>query len=261
VFLIVDYTDTQTAAQVDTDIPLATDSMITTLNGHPLFPGPVFVQWWYGLGTSMTRVRLSAPKVKPIVRPVLSAVDTGAAPSDPLKIVEYFRHQITLNPVEEIQMLRSKTSVVAERDHVVLCVGDGNRNVPQGEMYIARATTAFTGTANSWSTGNLTMDDTLQVGRYSILGARINLATGVAGRFIFPGAPVQGAWPQIRPGVICRTGPGQSDWFPSRYGLMGELGQFESFALPVLEIMDAGPTANPEVLFDIVNVRMGARAQ
>lgn len=260
-FMVVDYTDSQSTAQVDTDIPLATDSMITSLNSHPLFPVPVWVQWWYGLGTSMTRVRLSAPRVKPIVRPVLSVTDQGTAPSDPLKILDYFRHPIMLNPVEEIQMLRSKTSAVAERDHVVLAVGDSQRTIPGGDMYIARATTSFTPTANAWSTGNLTMDDTLQVGRYSIIGARVNDATGVAARFIFPGAPIQGGLPQIRPGVPCRTGPGQSDWFPSRFGGMGELGQFESFALPVLEIMDAGPTANPEVLFDLINVRIGARAQ
>lgn len=256
-FMVVDYTDSQTAAQVDTDIPLATDSMVTSLNSHPLFPASVFVQWWYGLGSTMTRVRLSAPKVKPIARPVLSLCDQGTAPSDPLKILDYFRHTISLNKTEEIQMLRTKTSAVAERDHVVLAVGDGNRAVPGAEMYIARGTTSFTPTANAWSTGSITMDDTLGVGRYSIIGMRCNDATGVAARLIFPGAPIQGAFPQIRPGVPCRTGQGQSDWFPSRFGGMGELGQFESFALPVLEIMDAGPTANPELLFDIVPVRLG----
>lgn len=256
-FMIVDYNDSQATAQVDTDIPLATDSMVTSLNSHPLFPAPVMVQWWYGIGLTMTRVRLSAPKVKPIARPVLSVVDTANAPTDPLKILDYFRHSITLNKTEEIQMLRSKTSAVAEVDHVVLAVGDGNRTVAGGEMYIARATTAFTGVLNKWSTGSINMDDTLGVGRYSIIGMRCNLATGIAARLIFPGAPIQGAFPQIRPGVPCRTGAGQSDWFPSRFGGMGELGQFESFAVPVLEVMDAGPTANPEVLFDLVPVRLG----
>ncbi len=259
-FMIVDYTDTQTAAQVDTDLPLATDSMVTTLNSHPLFPVPVQMRWWYGLGTSLTRIRLSTPKVKPIVRPVLSITDQGTAPSDPLKMFDYWRHPIMLNAVEEVQMLRSKSSAIAERDHCVLAVGDGNFNVPQGEMYVARATTSFTPTINAWTTGNLTMDDQLQVGRYSIIGMRCNDATGVAARLIFPGAPLQGSIPNIRPGVVCRTGPGQSDYFPHRYGGQGEIGQFESFALPVAEVMDAGPTANPEFLFDIAVVRIGARA-
>jgi hypothetical protein len=260
-FMTVDYSDSTGVAQTDTDIPLKSDSMITTLNNHPLFPVPVQVRWWAGIGLTMTRVRLSAPKVKPIVRPVLSVINNAATIQDPRKIMRYWKHGIMLNPVEEIQMLRSNTTAVAEVDHVVLTVGDGNFNVPQGEMYVARATTAFTPTINAWSTGSLTMDDTLQVGRYSIIGARVNDATGIAARFIFPGAPVQGGLPQIRPGVLCNTAATQSENDEFRYGAQGEFGQFESFALPVLEIMDAGPTANPEVLLDLAVVRIGTRAQ
>ncbi len=260
-FTIVDYTDTQTPAQTDTDIAMATDSHVTNLNGHPIFPVPLFVQWWYAAGLTVTRVRLSTPRVKAIARPVLQPVDTAAAPTDPLKIMDSWRHSLMLNPVEEVQMLRTKTSIVAERDHVVLAVGDSQRTVNPGDMYTARATTAFTGAANAWSTGTITLDDTLQVGRYQVVGMRVNDATGIAARLIYPGAPIAGALPQIRPGVICRTGNGQSDYFPHRYGGMGSYGEFESFALPVLEIMDAGPTANPEVFFDLVNVRVGARAQ
>ena len=256
-FMIVDYTDSQATAQTDTDIPLATDSMIASSNSHPLFPVPVYVQWWYALGTTMTRVRLSTPRLKPIVRPVLQPCDQGTAPADPIKLMPYWRHQILLNPVEETQMLRTKTSAVAERDHVVLAVGDGVRTIPGGDMYVARATTTFTPSANVWSVGTISLDDTLQVGRYSIVGLRVNDATGVAGRLIFPGAPIQGSLPQIRPGTICRTSNAQSDWFAGRFGEWGEYGQFENFAVPQLEIMDAGPTASPEVFFDLVNVRLG----
>lgn len=257
-FMIVDYTDSTAAAQTDTDIPLASDSMVTVLNSHPLFPAPVQVRWWFCSGLTVTRVRLSAPKVKPVVRPVLSIINQAATVGDPLKIFDYWRHSIMLNKTEEIQMLRSNTTGVAERDHVVLAVGDSNFNVSQGELYVARGTTVFTPTANAWSVAPaIAMDDTLQVGRYEIQGARVNDATGIAARFIFPGAPIQGGLPQIRPGVICRTGAGQSDYFPHRYGGQGVFGQFESFALPTLEIMDAGPTANPEVLLDIVPVRIG----
>lgn len=259
--MIVDYTDSTAAAQTDTDIPLATDSMITALNSHPLFPVPVKVRWWFGLGLTMTRVRLSTPRVKPIVRPVLQPINNAATVQNPLPLMDYWRHNIMLNPVEETQMLRTNTTGVAERDHVVLCVGDDVMNVPQGDMYVARATTSFTPTANAWSTGTMTMDDTLTAGRYSIIGMRVNDATGIAARLIFPGSPIQGGLPQIRPGVVCRTNNAQIDPLVFREGMGGELGQFESFALPVLEVMDAGPTANPEVFFDLVNVRLGARAQ
>ena len=260
-FTLIDYTDSTSAAQTDTDIPMASDSHVTVLNGHPLFPVPLWVQWVYAQGLTMTRVRISAPRLKPILRPVVQPCDQSATVTDNLRIVEYWRHPIMLNPVEEIQMLRTNTTAVAERDNVLLAVGDNIRTTPQGDMYTGRFTTSFTPTANAWSTGSLTADDTLQVGRYSIIGARVNLSTGIGARFIFPGAPVAGALPQIRPGVRCCASNAQEGIWWQRYGFMGELGQFESFALPVLEIMDTTGTANPEVFFDIVNVRIGARAQ
>lgn len=260
-FMLVDYTDSTAAAQTDTDIPLATDSMLPALNNHPLFPVPVHVIFWAGIGLTMTRVRLSTPRVKPILRPVLQPVNQAATVSDPLPMLDYWRDPIMLNPVEETQMLRTNTTAVAEQDHVVLAVGDSMMNTPPGDMYCGRFTTSFTPTINAWSVGSLTADDTLQVGRYSIVGMRVNDATGIAGRLIFPGAPLVGSLPQIRPGVIARKNNAQTDPWPFRFGGIGEFGQFESFALPKLEMMDSGPTANPEVFFDIINVRLGARAQ
>lgn len=257
----VDYTDSTAAAQTDTDIPLATDPSVTTLNAHPLFPVPLWIQWLYGLGLTMTRVRVSTPRLKPIVRPVINPVDQAATPTENIRIFDYWRHPILLNPVEEVQMLRTNTTAVAERDHVVLTVGDNNRNVPQGDLYISRWTTTFTPTANSWSTGTISADDTLQAGRYSIIGMRVNNVGGVAARLIFPGAPIAGAIPQIRPGVKVDQGNAPEGTYWMRFGMLGEYGQFESFAAPALEIMAAVAAANPEVFLDIINVRLGARAQ
>src|SRR5438105_90964 len=209
----------------------------------------------------MTRVRLSAPKFRTIARPVINPVDQSATPTENIRIFEYWRHPLQLNPVEEIQFLRTNTTGVAERDFVVLTVGDNQRNVPQGDLYATRATTAFTPTVATWTAGVITVDDILQVGRYSIIGARVNNTGGIAARFIFPGAPVQGGLPQIRPGTLVAQNNAQEAYYWMRYGMMGEYGQFESFALPQVEVMAAVAAANPEVFLDIIPVRVGARAQ
>jgi hypothetical protein len=258
---LFDYSDSTSAAQTDTDIPLKTDTSVPSTNSHPLLPIPMWVQWVCGVGLTMTRLRISTPRVKAIARPVIQPVNQAATMADPLPICEYWRHNIQLNPVEEVQMLRTNTTAVAEVDHALLCVGDNQRNVQQGDLYTARGTTSFTPTINAWSAGVITMDDTLQVGRYQIIGMRVNDATGIGARLVFPGTPLAGATlTNFRPGVPCRKNNGQSDWYPSRFGHIGPYGEFESFALPQLEIMDAGPTANPEVFFDIVVQRVGARA-
>lgn len=258
---VFDYSDSTSAAQTDTDIPLKSDSSVPTTNSHPLLPFPLWVQWVAALGLTMTRVRISTPRVKAIARPVIQPVGQSATPVDPIAVYEPWRHPIMLNPVEEVQMLRTNTTAVAEVDHVTLCLGDNQRNVPQGDMYTMRGTTSFTPTINAWSSGVITADDTLQVGRYGIIGMRVNDATGIAARLIFPGAPISGVqFQQFRPGVPVRKNNAQTDFWPSRYGLLGLYGEFESFALPQLEIMDSGPTANPEVFFDVVVERVGARA-
>ena len=260
-FHTVMYGDSTAAAQTDTDMPALTDPSTTILNNHFIFPVPLWAQWVYGLGLTVTRFRISAPRLRPITRPVINPVDQAATPTENLRVMDYWRHPIMFNPVEEIQILRTNTTAVAERDWLILTVGDNQRNVPQGDMYTMRATTAFTPTVASWTAGVVTNDDTLQVGRYSIVGLRVNNSGGVGARLIFPGAPVQGQLPQIRPGIKVDQSNATEGIFWTRFGIMGEYGQFESFALPQLEVMAAVATANPEVIYDIINVRVGARAQ
>jgi hypothetical protein len=242
---------------------LVSDPSVTNLNGHPIFPVPLFIQWAAIQGSTVTRARISAPRLRPITRPLIHPVDiTAAAFSNLQPQMNWWRHPIALNPVEEIQILVTKTSAVAETDVAVLTVGDNQRNVPQGDMYVLRCTSTNGVVALTWQPAALTADDTLMVGRYSIIGLHVVNATGVAARLIFPGAPVQGGLPQIRPGCICGTGDNFQNWEWFRYGVMGEYGQFESFALPQTEVLgNAAPTAATQSFFDIVDVRVGARAQ
>lgn len=241
---------------------LVSDPSVTNLNGHPIFPVPTWLQWIYVAGVTTTRARLSAPRLRPITRPVLHPTDNANTPSNDFFYGEFWRHPLQFNPVEEIQVLVTKTSVVAETDVCVMTVGDNQRNVPQGDMYVLRCTSTNGVVANAWNPAALTADDTLQVGRYSIIGLHVVNTTGQAARLIFPGAPVAGGLPQIRPGVTTiPTDNGLSSrWF--RWGIQGEYGQFESFALPQTEVFaGAAPTAATQSFFDIVDVRVGARAQ
>lgn len=260
-FHTVCYGDSTSAAQTDTDMPALNDPSTTILNNHFIFPGNCYLQWIYGLGLTMTRLRLSAPRLRPIARPVINPVDQAATPTENLRIMDYWRHPLMLNGVEELSVLRTNTTAVAERDWALVTVGDNQRNVQQGDMYTMRATTSFTPTVAVWTAGVITNDDTLQVGRYSIVGLRVNNSGGVGARLIFPGAPIQGQWPQIRPGVKVDQSNATEGIFWTRFGIQGEYGQFESFAAPQLEVMAAVATANPEVIYDIINVRQGARAQ
>jgi hypothetical protein len=148
-----------------------------------------------------------------------------------------------------------------ERDFVIATFGDGNRNVPQGDMYTLRATTSFTPTANAWSiSGAITFDDTLMGGQYSIIGLEMYNTGGVAARLVFPGPPIAGMIAQVRPGVIMPTANGSEHVRYHRYGFLGEYGRFESFAPPQVEVLQTGATTNPDVYMDVIQTRAGALA-
>lgn len=249
------------ATATDQDMALISDPSVTNLNNHPIFPVPTWLQWaWIG-GTTVVRGRITAPRLRPITRPLIHPAD-AALPSSLFQWTEWWRHPVQLNPVEEIQILVTKTSAVAEQDVAVLTVGDNQRNVPQGDMYVLRCTSTNGVVALAWQPAANTPDDTLQVGRYSIIGMHIVNATAIAGRLIFPGAPITGGLPQIRPGVLTAQGDQANTWPWLRYGVQGEYGQFESFALPQTEVVGGvAPNASTQSFFDIVDVRVGARAQ
>lgn len=256
------HSDSTSAAQTDTDIPTLTPDVTVTLDSasHVLLPVPLQLMWAYALGLTVTRMRFNLPHLKPIGRPLIRPVEGAANPSSRPQFAEFWRHNFTLFPVEPVQILRTNTTGVAERDFAIVTVGDGDRTVPQGEMYTVRYTTSFTATANAWSAApNIVLDDTLNPGRYSIIGFGSFGAGGVAARLAFPGPPLPGALPQVRPGIITPTTGTAQDTRYFRWGYLGVLGEFESFAPPTVEQLMTAATANPEGFIDIVNVRQGAR--
>lgn len=254
--------DSTSSAQTDTSIPTLTPDVTVTLDqsNRILLPVPLQLMWAYALGLTVTRMRFNLPHLKPIGRPVIKPIEQAAAPSTRPQFAEFWRHNFTLYPVEPIEVDRTNTTAVAERDFAILTIGDGDRNVPQGEMYTVRYTTSFTPTANAWSAAPvLTTDDTLNPGRYSVIGFQTFNTGGVAARLAFPGPPLPGSLPQVRPGVIMDTAVGNQGTRYFRWGYMGAYGEFESYAPPVPEILQTGATTNPEGLLDIVPIRLGGR--
>jgi hypothetical protein len=250
------YTQTYSAAQTDVDFPVLSDPSFTTLNNHAIFPIPTWLQWAYANALLLQRVRISTPRLRPISRPLIRPIEQAAAPSSRPQFMEWFRHPIMLNALEEIQILYTTTTAAAERGFVILTVGDNNRNIPQGDMYTIRGTTSYTTTANAWSSGVITLDDTLAPGRYSVIGMDVFQATLEAARLIFPAGSIQGGWAAARPGVLGNVIGGQGTRY-MRYGILGELGQFNSYALPQIDALNSAAVANPEVYLDIVQVSQG----
>lgn len=252
------YTASYTATQTDVDVPILTDPTLTIDSGnHPLLPVPLWVAWSYAMGTTIQRVRISTPRLKPIARPLIRPVEQAANPSSRPQFMENFRHPIKLRAIEPVSVLLTNSSPTTsgEQDYVILTLSDLQFNVPQGDMYTLRLTlnTTYTQTANAWSpSGALTLDDTIEVGQYSIIGMEGWGTGGVCGRLIFPGPALAGMQSQVRPGVLQPTAQGSEHNRYMRYGRLGEYGRFNSYAPPQLDVLATGTTRQTELYWDVV---------
>lgn len=234
----------------DTDVSALSDPALTISNGHFVFTIPVELWAAYYLAPSATKARLATPKLRTISRPYIRPVERAANPGARPIIAEYFRMPLHLNPIDETQLLGSNNlGAATEQSYGLIWVGDGNRNIPQGDPYTVRFTSTVSSVANVWTSGALTLDEVLPAGRYSVIGMDFFAATAIAARLVFP---LQ-VW---RPGVIGMTAVGNqnSQWF--RNGFLGEFGQFESIAQPLIDVLNsASGVVVHEGYLDLIKVR------
>lgn len=259
-FSLAAYSASYAAAQTDTDMPALTDATWSiNSNNHIVPQQQLWVRWAYALGLTITRARIKTPRMLAIGRPCIRPIEQAANPSSRPQLAEYWRAPLRLNALEELAIQISNTTAVAERDYVILSLGDTNFTSASGDLYTIRATSTFASVANAWASGSFTLDDTIAVGKYSVQGMENEEATGVAARLIFVGSPSAGVMPSFRPGVISITSLGSQDtrWF--RWGSQGEYGRFDSFALPNLEVLNtAAGVVVRDVYLDIVQLSSSA---
>lgn len=234
----------------DTDVTALSDQAITISNNHFVFTIPVEVWLAYYFAANATRARLATPKLRTISRPWIRPVERAANPGAKPYLTEYFRMPLRLNPIDETQLLGSNNlGAATEQSYGLLWVGDGNRNIPQGDPFTVRFTSTLSTVANTWTSGAIVLDEILPAGRYSVIGMDYFAATGVAARLIFP---LQ-IW---RPGVIAMTAVGNQNYQGFRWGFLGEYGQFESIAQPLLEVINTvGAVVVHEGYLDLIKVR------
>lgn len=233
----------------DQDTPALSDPAITISNNHFVFTVPVQVWLAYINAAAATRARIATPKLRtisrPYIRPCLRLANPGANPI----LTEYFRMPLKLNPIDETQILITNNAGAAEQEAALLWVGDGNRSIPQGDPYTVRFTSTVSSVANAWAAGAITLDEVLPAGRYSVIGMDYFAATAVAARLVFP---LQ-VW---RPGVLGMTASGNANSRYFRWGFLGEYGQFESIAQPLIEVLNtAAAVTVHEGYLDLIKVR------
>lgn len=207
--------------------------------------------WWWAGGGTLTRVRINAPKFRSLVRPLIRPLDSAVTPTGRPQLMESWQQPLLYNSTEPIQPLQSDTA--AETPNIVGTFGDLQRNVAQGDMYTARYTTVVTPVAATWTAApTIVMDDTLPTGEFEIQGLDTFNTGSIASRLVFLGPALPGVVPNVRPGGVFPVANLSQSTRVFRYGFLGAFGRFRNTALPTIEVLQTGATANPEGYLDIV---------
>lgn len=243
------YSTTSGGAVTDQDAPAIADPAVTLVNGHPIFPVPIVTYWAHAFGdTDLSRVKLTTPKLRAINNVNLMPLDVAATISSRPPVVEWFHHPLSLNPIDENQVLVSSGAALTIAN-VAIAFGDGNFNVPQGDLFTIAFTASITTVANSWVTGAITLESPLPAGRYAVVGGTVFGTNAQYFNFVFPNQ----VW---RPGALAYgTVAGiNSRYF--RWGNLGVWGEFETFAIFQLSIQaSAAATTTHTGFADIVRIR------
>jgi len=144
---------------------------------------------------------------------------------------------LKLKNSEQLSAYAIQGAVGAEREYIGVLLADGPVRPVTGQIFTARFTGTTTLVADSWTTCVMTAEQNLQVGTYTVVGARCKTATGVFFRVGTQGY----AW---RPGGVV----GSDDMFPDprqfRYGELGVWFTFKNTQTIALDVLaTAGDTA------------------
>lgn len=219
-----------TAGVTDADLTALSDPQVTIQNNHFLLPNDYSLIAAYAFGTTISALKIDSPSLRSMYLPFIRPLDRTLLPADEPNVCDFGDFALTLRRGEEVKLLASNAGGADEKNYCLLWLGDGRRTIQTGPIYTMRATSTITTVADTWTQGNLTFDQTLPAGRYSIVGMEVAGTALLAGRLILPGY-------FHRPGVVASQTLGQNSGKLFRAGGLGEYGDFANTAMPSVEVL------------------------
>lgn len=193
-----------------------------------------------------TAVRLDAPSFNRLVRPVIDPIDADATLGGNLPgMCDCGEDGPVIPKLENMGPLVTRAGAAATDCAILLWHRSQFVPKPPGKITTVRGTANCTGAAGAWALGQITFDQALPNGLYSVVGMRVTGANVLASRLSFMG--------QVdRPG--CYANIDATAWsFPAfRFGRVGQFGTFTNTNPPQIECLAFGAIAAQVVSLDLV---------
>lgn len=245
------FTKLDAAAATDEDIPAVTDNVVTVQNGHYIVQEDMNLLAAYHRNAGAVNAKLQTAALRRVAVPSIQPVNVNAAPITLPPMVFFPPAKLTIPAIDEIAWLASNSGAGAVRAVGLLWLNtrSHNFNVPTGDMFSIRFTATITGTLVTWTGGSISFETSLPAGRYSVIGLQVIGANTECARLVFLGGG-------YRPGVIVRPAVSNYMWDHFQQGAAGVFGEFESTAMPNLEVFQTTAGAQTYTGFmDLVKIR------
>lgn len=185
----------------------------------------------YAQGPTMTIARVNNANLQAYwgLPSIIPVVQGAVVPS--LYPLRDFGSRAPEIPVADQFGFQADNNAAAELQRFAAILHDGDNSVPPGPISALQFTASIAATAETWSSGVITLAQALQPGTYAIVGLDVVGATQMFARLVMAeGGP--------RPGVISRASNAIFPPFNFSGGSFGEFGRFTNYSVPQLEILN-----------------------
>lgn len=248
-FTLVGFTASQDSAAAWANIAaiqdqhVATSGNVITIPNLNNFVGAIALMGATVPGTPY----LDSPSLRKVALMDISPVIPLTLPS-PLDSADILpRSPVKLVTGEGLKCWENANPGAGEYHTVAVLLSDKELTPIKGEIFTVRATAAITAVAGSWVNGNLTLSQTLPVGKYSVVGASCQGTNAVLFRLVGSGY----SW---RPGFLCNQLITDINSYCQRNGVMGSWLEFDSITPPTLDLMAIAACTAQVVYLDLIKI-------
>lgn len=198
-------------------------------------------------GVNASRSRINTPNVRQVGLPYIAPISTGITNPSPLNVADFGDRGPTPSAADEVSIEATHTDAGAQIQWAGLWVKRDKKPWTPGDRYRVRGTATITGVVGSWASGAITLDQNLPAGIYEIQGMDAFGTNLLLARLIFTGGG-------FRPGCAARNTVANVPNPLFTDGRLGVYGQFDTVALPQLEIYVEAANSAQEVYLDICRI-------
>lgn len=152
-------------------------------------PRQHYIHWMYASGLNLLQARINNGSLIQKGFPAIFPINHALLPASNPNIMDLRDYPIGLRAVENFRVDANNSGAGAEHEYVVCGISEDaqlNQNINVSDLRWLRFTASPTHVAFGWSASvDITFDDTLEGGVYSVYGMSLQETTVIAGRLIF----------------------------------------------------------------------------